>query len=688
MERKIALKLLTGRDKNREASLDLIRQNLEFLPWTAAEKKNAMVLAAKAHLACFDGDGRALVPAIRYLESLEDWAGLRTTAAIAKIYGHGPGFKAIREIEERRQISLLCEQDRGVEPTEYSYEETGEDVNRSFREYCRDHGKIILKRLQTGAKEADFKSFVYLVRDSDGIIKVFKELVDYKLGPAGKYIENEDEIIGVLPRLDWLPRYYGIEKIAPDLDFIRQSFVYGSVLDEFRIPGHQLDKDAVISLIADLAKKLKILSDAGILYTDLKGGNVIVGDNGANIIDFGLAKILTPGEREVFSVITEPRYSPPETTVRRMFSLKSIVFQLGVLAYELLFGAHPLSLDCLLDDPENRENEYLKYAWANACLPLKSDPAVKTGDARLEIIGRMLRKDPEKRPDLEAVAERLGTKKTHRIKPVSGRDRTGNKNTILFPARMGIPHKGHIEYIARLLRLGYFVKISLQRSYTITARDPLPKWLVMKMVARSLFDRGFGPNDFEFILTPFYRTDQEHRLHFAMIPGADDIVAIASGNPGVHGLFPRHLILDQKALFGEEEKEYDIRSWGEIIRAAVRDNDYETFRAYAAVGVEAILSFDEIRSMYGRPAIEFVPGTVSLVLEDENGAVVASGGIFRYLTPEESLVRHLKRADYGSRLVDIYARLTVININGRDRSIKYLKTVFDGTNETIYFRYA
>ncbi len=486
MERKIALKLLTGCDKNRKASLDLIRQNLERLPWKAAEKKTAMDLTAKAHLACFDGDGRALVPSIRYLEILEDWTGLKAAAAIAKIYGHGPGLKVIREIEECRQLSLLCEPDSSVEPTEYRYEETGEDVDRLFREYCRDHGKIILKHLQTGSKKADFKSFVYLVRDSDGIIKVYKELVDYKLGPAGKYIENEDEIIGVLPRLDWLPRYYGIEKIAPDLDFIRQSFVYGSVLDEFRIPGHQLDKETVISLIADLAQKLKILSDADILYTDLKGGNVIVGDNGANIIDFGLAKTLVPGEQEVFSVIPEPRYSPPETTVGRMFSLKSIVFQLGVLAYELLTGKHPFSFDCLPDDPENKENEYLKYAWANAILPPKDDLSERTGDARLGIIGRMLRKDPAKRPDFDEIIVQLKGVKTALVKPRSGYSRKREKNTVLFPARMGIPHRGHIEYIARVLHLGYFVKISLQRSYTITKRDPLPKWLVMKMVAQSL----------------------------------------------------------------------------------------------------------------------------------------------------------------------------------------------------------
>lgn len=107
-----------------------------------------------------------------------------------------------------------------------------------------------------------------------------------------------------------------------------------------------------------------------------------------------------------------------------------------------------------------------------------------------------------------------------------------------------------------------------------------------------------------------------------------------------------------------------------------------------APGVEKILSFSEIRSMYGRPEIEFVPGAVNLILEDENGVVVVSGGAFRYLTPEQSLMRHLERAGYDCHPLDSYNRETLIAVNGRDRSIKYLKTVFDGTNETIYFRYA
>jgi len=362
------------------------------------------------------------------------------------------------------------------------------------------------------------------------------------------------------------------------------------------------------------------------------------------------------------------------------------VFQLGIIFHQLLTGYHPFAFEGTTD---NREEQILRYFWPTVVLPYEHDLAVKLRDDRLKIINAMLDKNPALRPGLEQIIATLeeGEQTAVTTQAAQRKDtRLEENNTVLFPARMGIPHKGHIEYISRLLQLGFHVTISLQRSYTITDRDPLPKWLVAKMVARSLLDRGFTPDDFDFIFTPLYKERREMEIHFAMLPSAENIVAVASSNLSVHDLFSRYAIFDQKTVFGSAGEEFEDRSWGEIIRGAVKNNDYQKFSEYAASGVEKILPLDQIRKIYGSPNIEFVSGSVNLVLLDENDQEIASGRAFRFVGPEISLLRHLVRAGHEVELIDPYANDTLVKIDGQTKHLKYLRTEFSAGNEFIYFQ--
>jgi hypothetical protein len=257
---------------------------------------------------------------------------------------------------------------------------------------------------------------------------------------------------------------------------------------------------------------------------------------------------------------------------------------------------------------------------------------------------------------------------------------------------MGVPHRGHIDYISRVLELGFHVRISLQRSYTITRRDPYPKWLVMKMVAQSLFDRGFGPDHFDFLFTPFYRTHPELQLHFAMMPGRDDVVAIASGNPEVHALFPALPIIDQRVVFGVAGESYQTRSWGAQIRAAIRQGDQETFEALAASGVERILSFGELRRSYAETPVELVRRVI-VVLRDGRGRELVRGRVRRYLSAEESLVWLLNQSSRESEssvapahLVDPYAREARVRVDGCPGSLRYVGSEVAAEVLTVSFR--
>src|SRR5208282_2011668 len=260
----------------------------------------------------------------------------------------------------------------------------------------------------------------------------------------------------------------------------------------------------------------------------------------------------------------------------------SDIFQLGILYHQLLTGRHPFS-DGL---PPETDHELLRLrdCLANTMLTAKLH-------GKNDLLARMLDGDPARRPTGVEVAEALKG-----CKSPSGRGRPHSipeaNGTVLFPARIGIPHRGHVDFIARLLELGYEVAVSLNAAYVLTHMDPLPKWLVLKMIGRSLALRGLDTRRVRFFCTPLFDDAEQIGLHHALMPWHEEVVAVASGNPEVRRLFQgRWPIIDQAALFGCEGEEYEPRSWGRRLREAVRNNDRVVFDELIAPGAEEIMSF-------------------------------------------------------------------------------------------------
>jgi len=113
----------------------------------------------------------------------------------------------------------------------------------------------------------------------------------------------------------------------------------------------------------------------------------------------------------------------------------------------------------------------------------------------------------------------------------------------------------------------------------------------------------------------------------------------------------------------------------------VKNNDYETFKEYVASGVEAICSFAELRQIYGQPPIDFVSGEVRAVLLNTSGQEVVSARVGRYSTPEKILIKQLAPAE----VIDLYAKETLLRLDGFLRRLKYQRTELVAGNEYVYF---
>lgn len=506
--------------------------------------------------------------------------------------------------------------------------------NSEFIHWCERCNIDVISQLQELGNGKDHKSAIWLIRDNDKLFKVLKSITNYP-----EHYLNEDEIFLQLPTLSFIPKFYGVTEIC-NQRFLRRSFVRGPTLTIAKP-----NKESSSYIIFLILEKLKILLDNNLLFLDLKPDNIVLtNDNDICLFDFGLSQFITNKNQIVKSILSHPRYCAPENC-NNVSSQKSIVFQLGIIAHELLTGQHPFDSDYRLPFTTDWDLCLFRYLYQI----VKNESKILTDN----IVSKMIEYNPDDRPSLDdCIKEFKDTPKVFIQKSIS----INTTTNVLFPARMGIPHKGHIDYISGLIDLGYYVIISIQRSYTITDKDPIPKWFVMKIVEHSLLKLGYSKNNFKFYFTPFYKTTNELKMHFAMM--SDCFSAVASSNESIHDLFEYHDIIIQKDVLGHENESFSTRSWGEIIRTAIKNNDYSTFKEYAAIGLEDVITFEQIKEIYCKPLIEFVPGNVFIIIKNE-----------------------ILKVNRYSNLEDMIIKL----FNCKSEEIIYKYTEFDGINEKIHF---
>lgn len=595
-----------------------------------------------AHLSLFSSDPRHLPEAIE----------------LAIRIGRDELLKQLLEIEENyREPETTCV----GRPRHRS-------VDERFREHCSKHGITILRQLQARVEGREACRSVFLALDQDGLVKVFKELRRPETSRLG-LIDSESEIYERLGRVQGVPDYYGTTVIDDDLSFLRMGVCYGRMLgDLMPLPREEADY-----VIGRLARTLADLHARGVVYNDLRLSNVKVDADRVHLLDLGDAQFLDD-DGEVTTYVHGPRHVPPEVILRHTATPSSDVFQLGVLYHELLtLGRHPFSEGLPVE-------EDFALSRLRDCLANVLRPTDVTGNS---LLARMLDANPDRRPSAMAVALALSGEVPQAQVRLSTPESNG---TVLFPARIGIPHRGHIDFIARLMELGYDVLVSLNASYVLTPIDPLPKWTVLKMIGRSLELRGLDTKRVKFTCTPLFKDDEQIGIHYALMPDVKKIVAVASGNQEVHQLFrDRWPIIDQAALFAREGEVYETRSWGAYLRDAIRNNDMQTFKEFIAPGAEEIMSWTEMRSYLSRPPVDFSwgndGGRAVVVLRNPAGDELVKKRVSTYSTPEDAIVQAL-----GGSFVDRFARNSAVKIKEETATLVFEDAALEGQNMVINYR--
>ena len=138
-------------------------------------------------------------------------------------------------------------------------------------------------------------------------------------------------------------------------------------------------------IIEQIAKGLRAFHRMEMLHQDLKPENVIIKKNGVvTIIDFGSVKIagiaeISPLDANEENVLGTLNYTAPEYHLGQRGTVKSDIYSLGVIAYEMINKALPFGQD--MPEKPNKINlaklNYVPSFHKNAMVPQWIDGALK-----------------------------------------------------------------------------------------------------------------------------------------------------------------------------------------------------------------------------------------------------------------------------------------------------------------------
>jgi serine/threonine protein kinase len=202
-------------------------------------------------------------------------------------------------------------------------------------------GYSILKEIAT----SNF-SKVFLARSErlrrNVVLKVMNRGESARELDDAERFQREYEIISSITHRA-IAEIYDFGSLPRHLYLAMEYFPCGDLRDRLRNP---LSVDESLYYLRSIAEALRVIHVFGIFHRDLKPANVMLReDNSPVLIDFGLARrsLDDAGTTGVGQVLGSPYYISPEQAQGKRVDVRTDLYSLGVMFYEMLTGQRPYS---------------------------------------------------------------------------------------------------------------------------------------------------------------------------------------------------------------------------------------------------------------------------------------------------------------------------------------------------------
>jgi serine/threonine protein kinase len=194
---------------------------------------------------------------------------------------------------------------------------------------------------------------VWLARRADG---AFKREVALKLpmltraqaGIEARFARERD----ILASLEHphIARLYDAGVDPQGLPYLSLEYVRGELLTGW-CDAHRLGITERLGLFLQVLEAVQYAHDKQVIHRDLKPSNILVTESGqVRLLDFGVARLLEAEETDqlaltnVYGRALTPDYASPELLRGDKVDVRSDIYSLGMLLYELLSGARAYQL--------------------------------------------------------------------------------------------------------------------------------------------------------------------------------------------------------------------------------------------------------------------------------------------------------------------------------------------------------
>jgi len=177
--------------------------------------------------------------------------------------------------------------------------------------------------------------------------------------------------------------------------YVVMELVHGITLQQ-RMRSGLIPPVQIFRICGQVAAALAAAHADGLVHRDIKPANVMVTQEGAKVVDFGLAAVAGPADPEA-ALFGTPAYLAPERLTGGAVEPASDVYALGVLMYRLLAGESPWTVDSTTQ-------------MLSAHVYVEPAPLPRLGEVPPQVadmVNQCLRKEPGERPSAAQVAVTL-----------------------------------------------------------------------------------------------------------------------------------------------------------------------------------------------------------------------------------------------------------------------------------------